>query len=504
MEERLERLDWRYFTVLVCLAWCLALVVPAASVAAGLDAQPPATTLKLIFIHHSCGENWLADDNGGLARALAKNNYFVSDTNYGWGPDAIGDRTDIENWPEWFTGPQSRSYLAALYKENEIHSPYRRTLADPGGENRIVMFKSCFPNSELEGGPNDPPRRGDGLTVGNAKAIYLELLNYFAAHPEKLFVAVTAPPVQDRSHSKNARAFNTWLVQDWLKDYPGANVAVFDFYNVLTGRGNHHTVKNKAVVYVTNTGRNTLVFPAGSGDDHPDRSGNTKATGEFLPLLNAYVNQWLKTAPAPKLSETDSTSAAASTSPPTAGPGQPPPSGLKDSIDDFEGNGPQWEIWLDGDPGTILTGVRDPSRAHGGRSSLRLDYQVVPDGWATHSLVYQSPKSWADKSGLALFVHGEKQGLPVIITAYGGNSPDNLRHFEYETTTNSLAVKGWQKIEIPWGLFKQPLWDGDGKTPFDPSRAMGLALVFGADASGPAQGRLWVDDLHFLPGRNSN
>ncbi len=49
-------------------------------------ANPPAEPVKLVFIHHSCGENWLADGHGNLGRSLAENNYFVSDTNYGLGP----------------------------------------------------------------------------------------------------------------------------------------------------------------------------------------------------------------------------------------------------------------------------------------------------------------------------------------------------------------------------------------------------------------------------------
>ena len=68
---------------------------------------PPAQALKLVFVHHSCGENWLADDDGGLGLALRDNNYFVSDTNYGWGPDGIGDHTDIGHWWTWFRGPGS-------------------------------------------------------------------------------------------------------------------------------------------------------------------------------------------------------------------------------------------------------------------------------------------------------------------------------------------------------------------------------------------------------------
>jgi len=125
------------------------------------DPSPPAETVKLIFIHHSCGENWLADDHGGLGRALGENNYFVSDTNYGWGPDSVGDRTDITDWPEWFTGPNSSRYLAALHAESGQNSWYTRNLPDPGGENQVIMFKSCFPNSNLEGSPTDPPARGE-------------------------------------------------------------------------------------------------------------------------------------------------------------------------------------------------------------------------------------------------------------------------------------------------------------------------------------------------------
>ncbi|RLB76148.1 MAG: hypothetical protein DRH24_18390 [Deltaproteobacteria bacterium] len=34
------------------------------SMALALDVTPPASPVKLIFIHHSCGENWLAWGEG--------------------------------------------------------------------------------------------------------------------------------------------------------------------------------------------------------------------------------------------------------------------------------------------------------------------------------------------------------------------------------------------------------------------------------------------------------
>lgn len=266
------------------------LLCPLIACGANDNPKPPAHPVKLIFIHHSCGENWLSDENGGLAHELSGNNYFVSDTNYGWGPDGIGDRTDIVDWPQWFTGPKRDLYMKKLFSESGIHSPYTRTLANPGGENQIILFKSCFPNSAIEGSPGDPSKRGEGLTVGNAKAIYGELLRYFSSRPDKLFIAITAPPVQDPGCAANARAFNTWLVTKWLSSYKGKNVAVFDFYDVLTHPDNHHRYTGGSIQYIHSHGKNIAYYP--SEDDHPSAAGNRKATREFVPLLNVYYNRW--------------------------------------------------------------------------------------------------------------------------------------------------------------------------------------------------------------------
>ncbi len=100
------------------------------------------------------------------------------------------------------------------------------------------MFKSCFPNSDLEGNPDDPPGTYGELTVSGAKYVYNTILHYFATRPDKLFIVITAPPLSDRTYAANARAFNNWLVEDWLAEnnYTLNNVAVFDFYNILTGK----------------------------------------------------------------------------------------------------------------------------------------------------------------------------------------------------------------------------------------------------------------------------
>ncbi len=196
-------------------------------------------------------------------------------------------------------------------RESGQHSSYSRLANDPGGPNTVVMFKSCFPNSNLGGDPNDPPapsaNDSSSLTVANAKRIYLDLLPYFAAHQDKLFVVIAAPPLTDGdttpANAANARAFNNWLMSDWLAGYSGRNVAVFDFYTVLTSNGgsasvndlgapsgNHHRVRNGVVEHITDQATNYLAYP--TGDSHPSQAGNLKATGEFVDLLNLFYLRW--------------------------------------------------------------------------------------------------------------------------------------------------------------------------------------------------------------------
>jgi len=312
------------------------------------ETAAPKNPVQLIFIHHSSGSNWLKDDIGGLGIALRDNNYFVSDTNYGWGPNQIGNRTDIGHWWEWFLDPQrSPLYLNALFNESEQNTKYSRLQMPSPRENEIILFKSCFPNSTLKGDLTAPipsiernPIRGQkaasvppdpknfkrylihrakslaktvvgrnknekAYTVANAKGIYMELLSFFLKNPNKMFVAITAPPLAYSLVAPNTRGFNLWLVNDWLANYPLKNVAVFDFYNVLTSNGgsseindlgqengNHHRWWNGAIQHQIKSASNLLAYP--TIDDHAGKAGNQKATAEFLPLLNAFYRRWKK------------------------------------------------------------------------------------------------------------------------------------------------------------------------------------------------------------------
>lgn len=265
--------------------------------------------MHLLFIHHSVGGSLLADqgdeatgeyapqciwashpNGGGLRSLLTGAGYIVHEASYG---SRIGENTDLFHWLPKFRD-QMDEVLSVDVQDTSLEGDLR---------NQIVMFKSCFPNSDFVGEGEEPGNpEGPELTVWNGRATLTALLEHFARHPDVLFVYVTAPPLapptaqpawkwlakkilgrgsdpaQQRQAAAWARQFNNWVrsPQGWLRDYPHQNVVVFDYYNALTDGGES----------------NSLRYPTGGGtDSHPAAEGNQRAARELAPLLNRAVRR---------------------------------------------------------------------------------------------------------------------------------------------------------------------------------------------------------------------
>jgi hypothetical protein len=257
-------------------------------------AARPIEVVPMVVIRHPNGDPWLVDGADNLVAMLGDENYLVSETVPDWGPGEVGSRTDILNLPEWFCSPDSPLILDELFRLRNPRLDETHPLRDPGGENQIIMLAPDFSNSLLRGSRDDLPQPGGLLSIGTAKYAYNSLLESFVAHPDKLFIVVTAPPVGDITWADNVRDFNTWLVNDWLaeSDYPYNNVAVFDLYNVLTHADNHHRFNPSTgqVEHIISYLENTLYY--NNETDRTDVDGSLKATAEFVPLLNYYYNRW--------------------------------------------------------------------------------------------------------------------------------------------------------------------------------------------------------------------
>ena len=127
--------------------------------------------MDLLFIHHSVGGQWLADSGppaaraastrptqtgGGLRAALEHAGYNVHEASY---DNRLGSDTDLFDWlPKFRDGMDD--LLACDHQDHRLPA---------GRENRVVIFKSCFPNNNFVGmgsGGGDPA--GPALTVANA------------------------------------------------------------------------------------------------------------------------------------------------------------------------------------------------------------------------------------------------------------------------------------------------------------------------------------------------
>ena len=286
--------------VLIICFILLFLVACSVTGVAVINGPDISDTDDFIFIHHSCGENWL---NNSLHTALLAKDYIDerNDITYGTvlNPDPgrnsslggiPGDNTDMNHWILWFN-----DYLNAILNHGS---------AD--GENRIVMFKSCYPTNAIIGqGVTGDPFSAE-KTSRNYRAVftyavgveeythngkvYKPLEEIFAENPNTLFIFVTAPPLcwadTNNIEASNARKFYTWLKNDWLVSYntnnPGLdNVAIYDWFDFLAYDNDHATHPNML--------KNE--FGGSTGNSHPNALANQQSTIDFCTGVGNFLDE---------------------------------------------------------------------------------------------------------------------------------------------------------------------------------------------------------------------
>ena len=242
----------------------------AQSSAAGLSEAVSTMTARLdetaatrmIFMHHSVGRGLL--ERGKLREQLLNRGILVKGATFG---DELCEDTDMNYWLEKFRTriPQILSFKAHpnQYRSDNI-------------TNDIVMFKSCFPNSDIvsdgaePGDPSVPVR-----TIANYKALFAQLKQEFARYPNTLFIYLTAPPLVPESttpeNAGRARSFNAWMVNEFVPAYRKEtgldNFAAFDLFGVLAGADNVLKVEYRQNI---------------AGDSHPNTKASRTAVEAFL------------------------------------------------------------------------------------------------------------------------------------------------------------------------------------------------------------------------------
>jgi len=268
------------------------------------SADPDLNVDDLVFIHHSVGQNWLEHS---LNTALISKDYIENRNGITYGTtiqpnggrpaslgEITGDYTDMQHWIFWFN-----DYLDGIKIHNCIN-----------GINRIIMFKSCYPNNNITADGIEPGNPFSSTrTIANYKSIfrhsegpgnlynqggfsYQPLEDIFAQNPENLFIVIISPPrhyapidATNDAEAHRARLFASWLKSEWLSNYNIANpslnnVAVFDMFDALSYADDHPEHPNRL----------KSEYGGESGDSHPNGNANAYLTQIFASNVSNLID----------------------------------------------------------------------------------------------------------------------------------------------------------------------------------------------------------------------
>ncbi len=193
------------------------------------DEDPDADT-NIIFLHHSTGRNiW----EGGVPEWFLnynkdnEKNYSITEQNfpkrdeYGW------NNYPYDYWNIWVNNAGDESY------KNEP------TLEMITRQFDVVIFKHCFPVSNIEPDTGDPDVNSDKKTVENYKLQYEALKEKMKEFSETKFIVWTGAALvkenTDEESAKRAKEFFDWVRDEW--DEKGDNIFLWDFYELETEGG---------------------------------------------------------------------------------------------------------------------------------------------------------------------------------------------------------------------------------------------------------------------------
>jgi hypothetical protein len=308
---------------------------------AGMGSGSESGERRILFIHHSCGTNWM---KSGLVSALesrrnphSEGRYSFHEAEYGSylgeGDESLGRFTDLHDWYVKFREDLDRPGDAV----DMLNCKHQDETYSDGGTNTIIMFKSCYPNSEIKppdasidledpavraawldpeqgGYYNGMWDKGVGGPINYVKAAYVGLLEIFREHPDRLFVAVTTPALHhsdtNAGDARRARELNDWLRTEWLKGYQDksghVNVAVFDWFREhaysddpedpnywrhFLGQRGHGELTEESHEQLLNTLR--LDYASRGGDSHPNKKANQRLTEVFVEqFINQAYDAW--------------------------------------------------------------------------------------------------------------------------------------------------------------------------------------------------------------------
>ncbi len=229
-------------------------LIPLAIMSCKQRNEPPTAEIstRILFLHHSTGGNiwrgnnpsWygtfgIADDVPAWFASYNKvhgtgyhieDRIFPKDQPYGW-----------HNYPYDYYNIWVRNAGDSSFMEEPTLEMLTR-------EYDLIIWKHCFPVSNVKMDEGDPDIGSDQKTIQNYKLQYEALRNKMHEFPDTRFIVWTgAAQVEEKTdaeRAERARSFFNWVKETW--DEPGDNIFLWDFRQLETGGNLYLEPKNAA------------------------------------------------------------------------------------------------------------------------------------------------------------------------------------------------------------------------------------------------------------------
>lgn len=128
-----------------------------------------------------------------------------------------------------------------IWVKNQGEEPFMEepTLEMLTRDNQLIIFKHCFPVSNIEPDREIAQIDSDVKTLSNYKLQYAALRDKLHEFPQTKFLLFTGAALTESSVTEDeairAQAFFKWVREEW--DLPGDNIYLWDLYSLQTEGG---------------------------------------------------------------------------------------------------------------------------------------------------------------------------------------------------------------------------------------------------------------------------
>jgi hypothetical protein len=188
---------------------------------------------KIIFLHHSTGNviysdghvaDWFTDYNSTHGTSYSVNDRYYPTTPYPW------NNYPYDYWNLWINGACSNDN-ANIHCLDRLAADYQ-----------VVIFKNCFPVSDVLGDTGSPDIRSSRKSLENYTLQYSAVRDKLLEFPDTLFIFWTGAPrhrlATNGDNAARARQFAQWVKNDMLAGKSYSNIRVFDYFNLTAGADN--------------------------------------------------------------------------------------------------------------------------------------------------------------------------------------------------------------------------------------------------------------------------